>query len=181
MNVILFIISSMVLYKDTILSNELEHYIGQEKTIRGWLHTSRIISAQLAFLIVRDRHGFSQAVLEDPEEIKKLEGKMIGTILSAKGKIAQMPKGKFKFELQKASIEIINEVPHPSPIDISKNTINADHDTIHENKVIALRHPSQSKIFKVAAIAEKHMRAFFDQNDFTQINSPKILAFPTEG
>jgi aspartyl/asparaginyl-tRNA synthetase len=31
------------------------------------------------------------------------------------------------------------------------------------------------KIFKIAAMVEKHMRGFRDANDFTQINSPKII------
>jgi aspartyl/asparaginyl-tRNA synthetase len=33
----------------------------------------------------------------------------------------------------------------------------------------------------VAALAEKQMREYFYKNDFTQFNSPKIIAFPTEG
>ena len=73
------------------------------------------------------------------------------------------------------------KISFPSPIDISKDTINADGETIHENKVVALRHPRQMKIFNVAVIIEKHMRAFRDQNGFTQINSPKIIRFHTEG
>lgn len=92
-----------------------------------------------------------------------------------------MPKGKFPFELQKSTVEVLNKVTHPSPVDISKDTIAADGDTIHENKIVILRHPKQQKIFKIAAIVEKYMRAFRDTNDFTQINSPKLIAFPTEG
>ena len=70
---------------------------------------------------------------------------------------------------------MVRKITFPSPIDISKDTINADGETIHENKVVVLRHPRQMKIFKIAAIIEKHMRAFRDQNGFTQINSPKII------
>lgn len=92
-----------------------------------------------------------------------------------------MPKGKFPFELQKSTIEVLNKVIYPSPVDISKDTLNAEGETIHENKVVVLRHPKQQKIFKIAAIIEKYMREFRDQNDFTQINSPKLIAFPTEG
>jgi aspartyl/asparaginyl-tRNA synthetase len=33
----------------------------------------RAVSANLAFLIVRDRDGLFQVVIEDPEEIKKLD------------------------------------------------------------------------------------------------------------
>jgi nondiscriminating aspartyl-tRNA synthetase len=93
----------------------------------------------------------------------------------ATGTVAQMSKGNFPFELQKSTIEVLNKVIYPSPVDISKDTINADGETLHENKVVVLRHPRQQKIFKIAAMVEKYMRAFWDENDFTQINSPKII------
>ncbi|MBU0626667.1 hypothetical protein KKG31_01105 [Patescibacteria group bacterium] len=86
-----------------------------------------------------------------------------------------MNKGKFLFELQKGSINVLNKVEYPSPIDISKDEIHADGETIHDNKVVVLRHPKYMKTFKIAAMAEKYMRKFFDENDFTQINSPKII------
>jgi nondiscriminating aspartyl-tRNA synthetase len=72
-------------------------------------------------------------------------------------------------------VEVLNKVTYPSPVDISKDTVAADGETLHEQKVVVLRHPRQQKIFKIAAMIEKHMRAFRDKNDFTQINSPKII------
>lgn len=169
------------MFKETILSWQLENYVWQQATLRGWLHTLRSVSANLAFLIIRDRNWLAQIVLEDPEEIKKLDGCLLWTVLTATWTVAQMTKWKFLFEIQKWSINVIRQITYPSPIDISKDIINADWETIHENKVVALRHPRQMKIFKIAAIVEKHMRAFRDANDFTQINSPKIIWFPTEG
>lgn len=163
------------MFKDALLSGQLHDHVGQTATLRGRLHTVRAVSANLAFLIIRDKDGLSQAVLEDPEEIKKLDGCLMGTILTATGTVAEMPKGKFRFELQKASVNVLRKIIYPSPIDISKDVINADAETIHENKVIALRHPRYMKTFKIAAIAEKNMRKFFDENGFTQINSPKLI------
>ena len=168
------------MFKDMLLSSQLKDHVWEVAEIRWRLHTVRVVSANLAFLIIRDRDWLSQAVFEDPEEIKKLDGCLLGTILYAKWTVAEMPKWKFRFELQKASVNIIRKITYPSPIDISKDEIHADGETLLENKVVTLRHPRQMKIFKIAAIIEKHMRAFFDQNDFTQINSPKIIGFPTE-
>jgi nondiscriminating aspartyl-tRNA synthetase len=133
------------------------------------------VGATLAFLILRDRNGLSQIVIEDPTEIAKLDGALLGSIIVATGTVAQMEKGKFPFELQKATVEVLNKVIYPSPVDISKDVVNADGETLHEQKVVVLRHPRQQKIFKIAAMIEKNMRAFRDQNDFTQINSPKII------
>jgi len=168
------------MFKDMFLSGQLKEHVGEVVEIRWCLHTVRVVSSNLAFLIVRDRQGLAQVVFEDPEEIKKLDGCLLGTILSAKWTVAEMPKGKFRFELQRASVNIIRKITYPSPIDISKDEIHADGETLLENKVVTLRHPRQMKIFKIAAIIEKHMRRFFEENDFTQINTPKIIWFPTE-
>lgn len=165
----------------TLLSGELKNNIGENVTVRGWLHTVRNVGATLAFVIIRDRQGLMQVVLENEAEIAKLNGCLMGTVLRVHGLVKDAPKSKYGAEIGGESVEVIRAVTYPSPIDISKDTINADGETLHDNKVVALRHPRQMKIFKIAAIAEKYMRAFFDANDFTQINSPKIIAFPTEG
>lgn len=63
-----------MMFKDTLLSGQLQDFVGKQATIRGWLHTVRAVSANLAFLIIRDRDGLAQVVLEDPQEIDKLDG-----------------------------------------------------------------------------------------------------------
>jgi len=169
------------MFKDALLSWQLQDHVGEKATLRWWLHTVRAVSANLAFLILRDRDGLAQVVIEDPEEIKKLDGCLMGTILTATGTVAEMPKGKFRFEIQKGSVNVLRKIIYPSPIDISKDEIHADGETIHDNKVVVLRHPRYMKTFKIAALVEKTMRKFFDDNGFTQINTPKIIWFPTEG
>jgi nondiscriminating aspartyl-tRNA synthetase len=105
----------------------------------------------------------------------------MGSVIYAVGTVQDAPKSKYGAELQKPTLSIVRKVEHASPIDISKDVIAAEPETIHDNKVIALRHPKYNQIFKIAAIAEKNIRAFFDNQDFIQINSPKLIGFPTEG
>lgn len=38
-----------------ILSVDLSKHVGEAVEIRGWLHTVRVVSANLAFLIMRDK------------------------------------------------------------------------------------------------------------------------------
>ena len=165
----------------TILSSELPTHEWQTVTVRGRLHTMRVVWWKLWFLILRDRHGLMQIVIESEDEVNKLNNCLLGSIVYATGLIGSMPKGKFRHEIKNASIRVHRKIDEASPIDISKDDIAAEPETIHDNKVVALRHPRQMNVFSVAANVEKHMRAFFDAHDFTQINSPKIIAFPTEG
>lgn len=164
-----------------IYSNELLNHIWETIEVRGQLHTLRIVGAGLAFLILRDKNGLTQIVLEQPDEIEKLQWCLMWSVIYVSGSVVEAPKSKYGAEVNNATISVIRKVEHASPIDISKDAIAAEPETIHDNKVIALRHPKYNQIFKVAAIAEKHIRGFFDKQQFTQINSPKLIGYPTEG
>ncbi len=163
-----------------ILSNELKNQIGNEVMLEGWLHNLRTMG-KLAFLILRDRTGLSQIVLDSVDEIKKLDNLYTGSVLRIVGNAVLSEKSQYGVEIQNSKIEVMQPVKYPSPVDISKNDLNVEFDTLLENRVVTLRHPKQSAIFKVAGIAEKVMRDFYNKNEFTQINSPKMIAFPTEG
>lgn len=99
----------------------------------------------------------------------------MGSVIYATGEIVEAPKSKLGAEMKTPTLTIVRKVEHASPIDISKDTIAAEPETIHDNKVVALRHPKYNQVFKVAAIAEKNARAFFDKHNFVQINSPKLI------
>lgn len=154
-----------------ILSNELKNQIGNEVILEGWLHNLRTMG-KLAFLILRDRTGLSQIVLDSVDEIKKLDNLYTGSVLRIVGNAVLSEKSQYGVEIQNSKIEVMQPVKYPSPVDISKNDLNVEFDTLLENRVVTLRHPKQSAIFKVAGIAEKVMRDFYNKNEFTQINSP---------
>lgn len=162
------------------LSSKLNEQIGNIVMLEGWLHTLRGMG-KIAFLILRDKDGLSQIVLEKPEEITKLDNLYTGTVLKIIGKVVESGKSKYGYEIQDATVEVLQAVKFPSPVDISKDELKTELDTLLENRVVTLRHPRQSAIFNIAGIAEKKMREFFYKNEFTQINSPKMIAYPTEG
>jgi nondiscriminating aspartyl-tRNA synthetase len=163
-----------------IYANELLQYANQTVQLRWQLHTLRLVWSGLAFLILRDRTGLAQIVLENADEIAKLHGCLMGSVIYVEGRVEEAPKSKFGAEIKEPTITVIRKIEHASPIDISKDTISAEPETIHDNKVIVLRHPRYTQIFQVAALVEKHIRWFFDSHNFTQINSPKLIWFPTE-
>jgi len=165
---------------ERVLSNQLNDFVGKDVLIKGWVHAVRDLGS-VCFLIVRDRGGLLQAVLASTEEVKKLDNLYTGTIVEVTGKVVESPKSKMGFEIQEAKVNVIKPVKYPSPVDISKTEMHIEQDTLFDERVITLRHPSKSAIFKVSASVERNMRKFFDEHDFTQINSPKIIAFPTEG
>jgi len=166
--------------KNRVLGKDIPSSKGKEVIMQGFLHTIRKLGS-IAFLILRDRTGLTQIVLENQAEISKLDNLYTGTVIEVKGKIVSSSKLKFGFEMQNAKVTVLHKVSYPNPVDISKENLNVELDTLLDNRIVTLRHPKQQAIFHIAAIAEKQMREYFYANDFTQINSPKIIAFPTEG
>ena len=165
--------------KKICLSSEFGNHLGQEVTVQGWLHTVRHLG-NISFLILRDRHGLVQAIIDQPEQKEKLQNLQTGTILKIQGEVNSSPS-ELKFELQKVQLEIVEPVTEIAPVDISKKKLNLQLDTLLENRVITLRHPVEQSLFRLYAGVQKQIRNYLNSIDCTEICTPKIIAAPTEG
>ena len=67
------------------LSKKIAEKINKEATIFGWLHKKRAMGG-INFINIRDRAGLVQVVVEDKQEVEKLRGLQIGTVLEVTGK-----------------------------------------------------------------------------------------------
>lgn len=164
----------------TLISTISDHF-GEQILLQWFLHDFRNLG-KIAFVILRDRSWLCQIILDQAEEIAKFDGIYTGSVLEITWVPVSAPGNKkFGMEVQHAVVSVLQPVTHVHGVDISKDDLNLDIDTMIDNRVVTLRHPKQKAIFKIAALVEKNMRAFFDANDFTQITSPKLIWFPTEG
>jgi len=165
-----------------LLTQHLTDSIGQTITIQGWLHKKRLLGG-LTFLTVRDRSGIAQVKIEDKDEVEKLRGLQIGTVLSVQGLVVADERAPGGVEIHDAVLAVMVPVTDESPIEIDKPL---DHksenlDTLFEHRVVGLRNLQETAIFKIQAGIKQSIRDFFTQNDFTEFNSPKLLPAATEG
>src|SRR4051812_8463499 len=160
-----------------VLNKEVAKYIGKSVTIQGWLHKKRQLGG-LTFINVRDRSGLVQVVIHDKNEVEKLRGLQIGTIVKVTGKVVDEPRAPGGAELHDALLEVIIPVVEEPPIEIDKPLSHKPDnlDTLLDNRPIGLRNLQETAIFKVQAKVLEGFRKFFAENDFTEINSPKLLA-----
>lgn len=165
-----------------VLSDELMGRIGGQAQINGWLHKKRLLGG-LTFINIRDRHGLIQVVIEDKDEVEKLRGMQIGTVLEIKGQVKEEPRAPGGAELHNATIEVVVPVTDESPIEIDKplNHKSEYLDTLFEHRVVGLRNLQETAIFKVQAGVKEATRKFLISQDFTEFNSPKLLPGATEG
>jgi len=165
-----------------ILSSELHKFIDQKVLVSGWLHKKRALGS-LLFLVLRDRHGLIQIVVEDQLEIEKLKGLHQGTILAITALVRAEPRAQGGAELHEPVITIDVPVSYPSPLEIDKPIDHSPENlnTLFEYRVLNMRNPTEQNIWKVQAGVQDALREYLKAQDFVEFHSPKLLAGSTEG
>lgn len=164
------------------LSRELASKIGKTVTIRGWLHKKRLLGG-LNFITIRDRSGVTQTLIEDKDEIEKLRGLQIGTVMSLSGVVVADDRAPGGAELH--DVKVIVEVPVTDEpiIEVDKPISHkSEHlDTLFDTRVLNIRNLQEQKIFKIRADLVQYIRDFLRSQEFVEIDTPKLLAEATEG
>lgn len=165
-----------------ILSKDVAQHIGSRITIQGWLHKTRKMGG-LNFINVRDRAGLVQVLIEDKDEVEKLRGLQIGTVLTIEGAVTEDDRAPGGAELHEPKITVDVPVTDTPPIEIDKPIPHKPDllDTLFEYRVLNIRNLQEQKIFKIRASLTRYIRDFLSQNEFVEIDTPKLIAGATEG
>lgn len=159
---------------ERVLVKDLINTIGDKVKLQGWIKRIRKLG-KIAFIILRDRSGSVQCVVNTREiEIKGLK---LETVVEVIGNVAKSDK----IELQVTSLNIISEVKIDLPIEINKTELEANLDTILNNRVLSLRHENINAVFKIQACLAQSFGEFLQGEGFTQVFTPKIVAEGAEG
>lgn len=164
------------------LIRDLPASVDQTAAIYGWLHKIRKLGG-LNFITLRDRSGLAQVLVENEAEVEKLRSLQIGTVLKVNGKVFKDERAPGGVELHEPSIEVVVPVKDVPPIEIDKPI---DHkaenfDTLFENRPLNLRNIQEQKIFRIRALINQFIREYLVNNEFVEIQTPKLLAGATEG
>ncbi|MBC7564887.1 aspartate--tRNA(Asn) ligase [Candidatus Saccharibacteria bacterium] len=164
------------------LTKDLSAHIGETITIKGWLHKKRLLGG-LNFITLRDRSGIAQNLIDSKDEVEKLRGMQIGTVLALTGVVTADERAPGGAELHDVTVEVMVPVTDESPIEIDKPI---DHksenlDTLFEYRVLNVRNIQEQKIFKIRSSMTRFIRQFLYENEFQEIDTPKLLAEATEG
>ncbi len=164
------------------LAKDIASTTGQAAAVHGWLHKKRLLGG-LTFINVRDRSGLVQAVITDKEQVEKLRGMQIGTVLIVTGEVFEEQRAPGGAELRDANVEVLVPVTDEPPVEIDKPLSHKPEnlDTLFEYRVVGLRNLQETGIFKVQAAVKEAARQYLAKQDFTEFNSPKLLPEATEG
>lgn len=167
---------------DRVLAADVIQHAGKEVVVKGWLHKKRLLGG-LTFINVRDRSGLTQVVVKDKDEVEKLRGLQVGTVLSVAGRVVEDNRAPGGAEMHDAKLEVLVPVTDEPPIEIDKplNHASENLDTLFEYRPIGLRNIQETAVFKIQAGIVQALREYFLQNGFTEVRTPKLLAAATEG
>ena len=161
------------------LASELSAHAGEPVKLKGWLHHARTLS-KVSFVLLRDRSGIAQVVVEDAALRGAVPGMLHETVIEVRGTVvanAQAPGG---YEVAADGVAVISTPSEEPPFELRRPEINAQLPTLLDNAAIALRHPQRRAVAKLAADATRGFRQTLDGMGFTEIFTPKVVASATE-
>lgn len=162
---------------ERILISELDKKLNENVKIEGWVHRIRLLK-NISFLILRDRTGLVQCVIDKSIDLSSLKSE---SVISIEGQVSKGKNDLHDFEIHVSKLDILSLVKDDLPIEINTKDLNVSLETMLNNRVLSMRQEKVNAIFKVQNIIVKGFRDFLNENDFTEIFSPKIVAEGAEG
>lgn len=162
-----------------LLVGELAAHTDDEVTVAGWLHRQRQLS-RVSFLVIRDRSGLGQVVITDPAQAQSLGGLAAETVVRVSGRCVRNDRAPGGAELHDPEIEVLAAPAEAPPIDLWRPELAETLPVWLDLAPLTLRHPRQRATFDLAAASIAGFRSALRDMDFTEVQTPKIVASATE-
>lgn len=164
-----------VLDVDRIKSN-----IDEAVTLDACVHKIRKMS-EFAFVILRTADHLVQAIYEEnrcPQGIDELK---VGCYIRVKGFVREDERANLGIELLVSEYKILSTPAAEYPLNVAHKKLGCGLEANLDNRSVALRNPYEKAIFKVQEGVVSGFREFMEENGFTQVHTPKIVAAGAEG
>lgn len=164
-----------------ILSNELSQFVGQRVRLKGWFHTLRTLG-KVNFLILRDFKGLSQIVIQNKDEIRKIDRLQPGSILNIEGTVVKSNQAGLGFEVVDPLITVEVPIETVSPVEYYKPEISSELEFILDHRSISLRNSKIQAVFKIQAEIAHAFRLFMhDSVQAVEYFPPNLIGASSEG
>ena len=156
---------------------------GIKVTVMGWVLTVRG-HGNISFATIRDKNGSLSIVAKKgdcPDEIReKISSLKAHSSIAIIGTIKASEKAPSGFEIIPTELRVFSEVTTIPPFEPTAKTVK-NIDTRLEVRPIDLRRNILQHVFKTRSLVLKTIRDYFNDQNFVEINTPKMIATATEG
>lgn len=164
-----------------VIASELSQHLNHPVLLRGWLNNFRPLG-KLNFLILRDRSGFVQIVIEDKEAFRKISHLQPGSVLTVTGQAVASTQAGLGVEIIKPTIHVEVPITEAPPVEYYKPEIPSDLEFILDHRAIALRNRELQAVFKIqSAIAHAYRLFMYDQVHAVEYFAPNLIGASSEG
>ena len=143
-------------------------------TLHGMVHALRDLGG-VTFLTLRTREGLVQCVCP-----RRPEGVREECAVSVSGLLRPEPRAPGGAELAEARFTVLSRPAAPPPVPRSKKS-SLSMDTEFSLRPVTLRAPRARAVFRIQAAVCRAFREFLQEEDFTEIHTPKLGRAGAEG
>ena len=149
-------------------------------TTHGTIYNVRDMG-DFAFVIIRKIGGLVQCVYNknNTEEEKKILQEE--NAIRVTGEVRDEERAVNGFEILVNKIEVLSSPVEELPLSVSKRKLNIELENEIEIRPIILRNEQRRSVFKLQEGVVRGFRKYLEENGFTEIFSPKIIAAGAEG
>ncbi len=159
--------------------SQLSEHVGEQVTLRGWVHSVRD-QKRVQFVILRDRTGMAQVVLEKPEQPTELNAAV--SALSTESAVTLTGEAVADERVRLGGVEVrLQSIKVESP---AEPELPVAEDSSLEKRMdwryLDLRRPDRRLIFEVQTAVEHAMREHWRRESFIEIHTPKLMGSASE-
>ena len=159
---------------------------GKEVKLVGWMENVRVVSASLAFVVLRDFYGTTQIVAETEEMVNTFRAITKESTISVEGDVRERDSKNSKIptgdiEVVPARVEVLGRCQHnelPFPINRSRE---ADEAQRLKYRYLDLRNPGVKKNIILRCQVVAALRQAMTEHGFLEITTPILTASSPEG
>ncbi len=159
---------------------ELEARIGTEVRLHGSIYKIRKMKG-FAFVLLRVRECLVQCVYSPEIASFPLELLTEESCVAVTAEVAAEERSKSGYELRLRKVEILSVPAEPSPVVINQKRVDSMLETKLNYRPVTLRNERERAVFRIQAGLCRAFREFLNQEHFTEVHTPKIVAAGAEG
>lgn len=163
-----------------ITLDDLEKAVGSSITFCACVHKIRNMGG-FSFIILRTGRYILQSVYTSNACEGDFDSLCEGAYVKVTGDVKKEERANYDCEITLSSFEILSKPAEEYPLHVSSKKLGCSIETSMDHRSVALRHPEQRAVFKIAEGVVSGFRDFMLSQNFTEIHTPKIVAAGAEG
>ncbi|MFH1255643.1 MAG: aspartate--tRNA ligase [bacterium] len=163
---------------------------GKTVNLAGWVH-SRRDHGGLIFIDLRDRYGLTQLTFDpkiDKQALSEADKLRNEWVIGVKGKVALRPENMVnkrlttgKIEIECEEIKILSKSKTP-PFELNEEKCSDSNEALRlKYRFVDLRRPKAQSMLKIKDEFFRHVRKYFQDKDFIEIQTPILANSSPEG